>query len=261
MKKNKTYKALKIIISGAFIIGMLACSEANAKRTLTRMETAYAEKKYELVKTSYKLMQNAYSDTPEFEEAKKIYDQVIEEEEAAAAALAEAKAAEEAAKAEAQREAEEKKKILLSKLEKDYDDVSGWTWYRNSYFTHYVNKNLVSLYFGTKETTRSRLNLTASYYGSDWIFFEKVFLSYDGNTIEISFDRYKDKETENSGGDVWEWINVSLDDQAVEFLKGLIGGNEPKIRFAGKYQNTRNLTRQEINGIKDVLNAYLAMRI
>ena len=45
-----------------------------------------------------------------------------------------------------------------------------------------------------------------SYTGDDWIFFENAYLSYDGNTREVSFNKYNDKESDNSGGKVWEWI-------------------------------------------------------
>ena len=39
-----------------------------------------------------------------------------------------------------------------------------------------------------------------SYTGDDWIFFENAYLSYEGNTLEIKFDKYRNKETENKGG-------------------------------------------------------------
>ena len=56
------------------------------------------------------------------------------------------------------------------------------------------------------------LRLKMSYSGDDWIFFKNAYLSYNGNTREISFNEYQEKESDNSGGEVWEWIDVSIDD-------------------------------------------------
>lgn len=91
---------------------------------------------------------------------------------------------------------EDKRLKAVTKLEKKHDDVSGITWYENPYFTHYTNSNMASIYIG-QSATKVWLLLRMSYYGDNWIFFEKAYLSYDGNTKEILFDRYKDKKTEN----------------------------------------------------------------
>lgn len=157
------------------------------------------------------------------------------------------------------KEKEEKEKAqrlaAVNKLKKSFDDVSGITWYRNPYFTHYANSNMTSLCIGEKEDDLW-LRLTMSYYGSDWIFFEQAYLSYDGKTHSIDFNRYQNKETENSGGSVWEWIDVPVDQALLSFLNELKDGKTPKMRLSGKYTKTRNLSPNEIKGIRDVLLAY-----
>lgn len=95
-----------------------------------------------------------------------------------------------------------------------------------------------------------------SYKGDDWIFFESAYLSYDGNTRQVFFDRYDEKESDNSGGEVWEWIDVSVDDDLLSFLKEMVNGKQLKMRLSGKYTKTRNLSTKEINEIKDALLAY-----
>ena len=95
-----------------------------------------------------------------------------------------------------------------------------------------------------------------SYTGDDWIFFENAYLSYDGNTREINFNKYENKESDNSGGEVWEWIDVSVDSYLHSYLKEMINGKSIKMRLSGKYTRTRNLSVNEIQGIKDVLLAY-----
>lgn len=151
---------------------------------------------------------------------------------------------------------EERKKRMqaVNKLRKKFDDVSGTTWYYNPYFTHYNNSNLTSIYIGQREG-RVWLRLVMSYYGDDWIFFDDAYLSYDGNTKHIYFDKYNDKETENDSR-VWEWIDVSVDDDILSFLKQMVHGKSIKMRLSGKYTKTRNLATKEINGIRDVLLGY-----
>ncbi|MBR5106165.1 MAG: hypothetical protein IKU93_07020 [Alistipes sp.] len=158
---------------------------------------------------------------------------------------------------EAQIKAEKAKRLqAVSKLKKEYDDVSGTTWYYNRHFTHYNNKNLTSLYIGKKgETVWLRLKM--SYEGEDWIFFENAFLSYDGNTKTIVFDRYRDKESDNGyGGRVWEWIDVSVNDELLAFIKDMVNGKSLKMRLSGKYTETRVLSYDEKVALKEVLLAY-----
>lgn len=155
----------------------------------------------------------------------------------------------------AEKEAAEKKRMqAVNKLKKKFDDVSGDTWYSNPYFTHYTNTNLTSLYIGQSGSS-VWLRLQMSYYGDDWIFFETAYLSYDGQTKVIEFDKYKDKETDHDSS-VWEWIDIRVDDDLLAFLREMSNGKSIKMRLSGKYTKTRNLSAKEINGIKDVLLAY-----
>ena len=157
--------------------------------------------------------------------------------------------------AQEQAAAEKKRLQAVNKLKKEYDDVSGITWYYNPYFTHYQNTNLTSIYMGKKDS-KIWLRLKMSYKGDDWIFFENACLSYDGNTREISFNKYENKDSDNSGGAVWEWIDVSVDSYLLSYLREMINGKSVKMRLSGKYTKTRNLSVNEIQGIKDVLLAY-----
>ena len=110
-----------------------------------------------------------------------------------------------------------------------------------------------------KEGSSKWLRLNMSYYGDNWIFFEKAILSYDGNSKTIPFDKYKDKETDNSSGKVWEWIDVSVNESLRNFLREFAKSKNAKMRFSGKYTKTRTLTYNERKGILDVLNGYDAL--
>lgn len=142
----------------------------------------------------------------------------------------------------------------VNKLRKKYDDINHITWYENPYFRHYTNTNYTSIYIGQDESS-IWLRLMMSYEGEDWIFFESAYLSYDGNTFDIPFDKYRDKKTENDTR-VWEWIDVRVSDDLLAFLRKMVNGKSVKMRLSGKYTNTRKLTNTEIKAIKDVLLAY-----
>lgn len=148
----------------------------------------------------------------------------------------------------------EERLASVRKLKKKYDDVSGNTWYEQPYFVHYDNINAISSYIG-KNDTQVWLRLKMSYEGEDWIFFEEAYLSYDGNTKQIFFNKYKDKKTDNSST-VWEWIDVLVDDDLYTYLCNYVKGKDVKMRLSGKYTKTRKLNKNEIKGLKDVLTAY-----
>lgn len=155
---------------------------------------------------------------------------------------------------EAQQRAERERLKAVDKLKKKFDDVSGITWYYNPYFTHYNNSNLCSLYIGHKKNS-VWLRLMMSYYGESWIFFDSAYLSYEGNTYNISFNEYEDKKSD-SDTETWEWIDVSVSADLLQFLQNAVKSGNIKMRLSGKYTKTRNLSKNELNGLKDVLLAY-----
>ena len=218
-----------------------------ADKLLAKIKIEFEEENFSQVKAIYLDFQNRHPESGEFKEARLINQEVIE--------------IQEKRRKEAERKvAKEKAKKLkaLNKLRKNYDDVSGITWYKQPYFTHYTNKNLTSIYMGDNSSNRW-LRLMMSYKGDDWIFFERAYLSYDGNTKEIVFDKYDDKETENSGGSVWEWIDLTLTEDVEMFLREFAKSKSAKMRLTGKYTKTRTLTYNERKGILDVLNGYDAL--
>lgn len=162
------------------------------------------------------------------------------------------------AEKKAQEKAEKDKRMkVVKKLVSSYDDVSGVRWYQNPYFTHYNNTNYLSLYIGTKTDSKPWLRLKMSYEGDNWIFFEKAYLSYDGQTLELPFNQYSDKKSDNGyGGRVWEWIDISISNETIAFLKEMVKGKTLKMRLSGKYTETRTLSYSEVEGLKDILLAY-----
>ena len=218
---------------------------------LTCAKDALAKNDREAVESLCGKLLKYHPNAKECLEAKKLLEQI----DANAAAEVKRKAKEEENKKEQAKEEQKRRAKAVSKLKKKYDDVSGITWYKNPYFTHYTNSNHTSVYIG-KEGSSVWMNLLMSYEGENWIFFERAFLSYDGNTYEVQFNEYENKKTENSGGDVWEWVTVEVDEPLLVFLKKMVKGKTLKMRLTGKYSHTRNLTSTERKALEDVLLAY-----
>jgi hypothetical protein len=55
---------------------------------------------------------------------------------------------------------------------------------------------------------------------------------------------------------VWEWIDVSVNNELLSYLKEMANGKTLKIRLSGKYTHTRNLDSSEKKALQDVLLAY-----
>ena len=235
-----------------------ACKNG-ADKLHARMKLSYDKSNISNCKYIYKEMETNHPDSPLFSEVKSIYDKIITKE------VKEAKEVKRLADIKAKNikdaiEKENKIKLkALKKLKKKDDDVAGITWYSQPYFTHYTNRFLTSIQIGSTGTGQW-LNLMMSYKGDDWIFFEYAYLSYDGNTKNISFNKYDNKETDNGNGSVWEWITISVDKDLEDFLREFAKSKNAKMRFVGKYSKTRTLTRNERQGIIDVLNGYDALK-
>jgi len=226
-----------------------------AEKIHSKMKLSFEKKDFQTCKNLYSEMEKKHPDSKLFPEVKEIYNKIIKTEKKQAVKerlLKEKRIREAKRKADKERQV---KLAALKKLKKQFDDVSGITWYYNPYFTHYNNKNLTSLYIGN-EGNSTWLRLKMSYQGDDWIFFENAYLSYNGNTKQISFDEYNDKKTDNSGGGVWEWIDVNVPTDVESFLRKFANSSNAKMRLSGKYTRTRNLTWRERQGIIDVLNGY-----
>ena len=215
-----------------------------ADKLLAKVKIAAEAKDYETVKSLFKEIESRHPETLEYTEAKNLHNQVIKIEE------------KKRKEAERKTEAERQEKLqALNKLKKNYDDVLDITWYKQPYFLHDLATNATSIYIGDKNSHRW-LRLKMSYYGDHWIFFERAYLSYDGNTKEILFDRYKEKKTDSGHGHVCEWIDVTVTKDVKMFLRELVKSKNAKMRLTGKYTETRNLDDGERNGIRDVLNGY-----
>jgi outer membrane murein-binding lipoprotein Lpp len=217
------------------------------EKQVARIKLAINDEKYGLAIAIYENLKKTHPDASAADEVIALYNEAL--------SLQQKKQAEDVRIAELEKS---EKLKALNKLKKKVDDISGITWYQQSNFTHYNNSNLTSIYLGENGNNRW-LRIKMSYKGDDWIFFDKAFLSYEGNTIEVLFDDYEDKESDNAGGYVWEWIDLNLTSDVEAFLRKFANSTDAKMRLSGKYTKTRTLSKNERQGILDVLNGYDAL--
>ncbi len=221
-------------------------SEKNGEQRLyDQVKYRYNQKDYIAVISEFENLKAKYPGSKLFEELNGIYEESLKIVES------ERLSAEKASKLSV-----EKKAASLKQLKTKYDDIEGITWYRQKYFTHYSNTNRVSIYAGYSEGSSPWLRLTMSYAGDDWIFFKTAQLSFDGDTRTFPFNDYTEKKSDNSGGEVWEWIDISISQAEIDWLRKFANSKNAKMRLSGKYTKTRNLTPAERQGIIDVLNGY-----
>mgnify|MGYP006077516103 FL=1 len=226
-----------------------------AEKIHSKVKLAFQENNLTACKDYYFKMKKLHPNSELFNEVKKIYERIINEEKKKAEKERLLKEKQDREKKLLEKREKEKKLKALKKLRKKLDDVSGITWYKQPYFTHYTNRYLTSIYMGERNDSRW-LRLQMSYAADDWIFFERAYLSYDGNTKEILFNKYDEKETDNDSGGISEWIDVTVTEDVKSFLEKFAKSKKAKMRFTGKYTKTRTLTYNERRGILDILNGY-----
>lgn len=150
------------------------------------------------------------------------------------------------------------RKATFQCLKSSHDDFDGTTWYKNPYFTHKDFSNNVSAYIG-KSGKKIWMRLVVTYCGNDWIFFDDCMMKFGLDQFPVVFNKY-DKKTDVSGGLVYEKIDKPLEALEMSYLYDVLSRRDKgQIRLTGKYQKTRDLTNNEIKGLRDVLDAYIYM--
>lgn len=145
---------------------------------------------------------------------------------------------------------------VFKRLKSNHDSFDNVTWYKNPYFTHYNFSNNVSAYIGMSGR-KIWMRMIVTYSGSDWIFFDECNIKFGNDLFPVVFNKY-DKKTDVKGGHVYEMIDKPLEALEMSYLYGILpDNNEGQIRMSGKYQTTRNLTKNEIKGLRDILDAYI----
>lgn len=144
------------------------------------------------------------------------------------------------------------------RVRKDEFSTTGKTWYEPKSAPRYTNKNGLYCYFQTENDMPSNLRFRMQYYSEDWLFFSKVQFSIDGKAYE-----YVPMDTETDSGDggyIWEWFDESVSESDKELINALANAKSAKMKLVGRqYFDVRNISQDQIKGIKRTLDLYQAM--
>ena len=144
------------------------------------------------------------------------------------------------------------------RVRKDEFSTTGKTWYKPKSAPSYTNRNGLYCYFQTENDMPSNLRFRMQYYSDDWLFFSKVQFSIDGKAYE-----YVPMDTETDSGDgghIWEWFDESVSESDKELINALANAKSAKMKLIGRqYFDVRNISQDQIKGIKRTLELYQAM--
>ena len=149
---------------------------------------------------------------------------------------------------------------LLAALDKKGDDMTEWTWYRDPVAAKQVLGKYVRFYFGQKRggTSIGPLRLKVQYEGSDWVFAKRLTIKVDETLMDLRSD-YSEWKHENSGGTVWESLDIPISYEHPEIAKALANAKAIKIRFNGDDKQADFVVPQkQIDGLKRVYAAWEA---
>lgn len=134
-----------------------------------------------------------------------------------------------------QAERQKQAKVLLASLSKKADDMRGVVWYQDPVVGKQVFGKYARFCFGADAATghTSALRFQVQWEGSSWIFAEKLLIKADDTLYELGVS-YFDWKHENSGGKVWESLDVPISQTHPEIATALATAKTVKIRFEGK---------------------------
>ncbi|WP_223584834.1 hypothetical protein [Sphingobacterium sp. GVS05A] len=153
-------------------------------------------------------------------------------------------------------QAERSKNEAIKSLRKKTDDIRSITWYSDKSTPQYTNSNSFHLYFGTKKDAKPWLQLAINYTADDWLFIKRYIIKTDNDTYTIN-PSYSEINTDNGGGEIWEWYDVTVDQEKYKMIEDIIKSKNSKIRHEGKqYYKDRTITQKEKQALQNILTAY-----
>jgi len=127
----------------------------------------------------------------------------------------------------------------------------------------YTNVNWIYPYLGrTDDQVWMRFKI--QYKADSWLFINKVSaLVENANDEKEVIELYSGTgfERDNSGGEIWEYIDLEVNDLLYLKLLKLNSAKSVKIRYDGsQYYNDRNLTANEKRALSDIIEIYKEVR-
>lgn len=148
---------------------------------------------------------------------------------------------------------------LLKNMHIKYDDMRDINWYSDKSTPQYTNYNSFHLYITKSGDKKPFLRFRIQYTDDKWLFIENYIIKTDNNTYNISTN-YGNINKDHGSRKVWEWYDVSMNNNIYNIINHVINSKSAKIRYNGKqYYKDRIITNKEKQALKNVLDVYEAM--
>lgn len=143
--------------------------------------------------------------------------------------------------------------LELKNIKLKYDDFEELWWVKPKSFSDMP----VYSYFG-KQGSNKWMRIVASYEGYDWIFFDRISILSNSQRYDKSFNHY-DVERDNGSGKVWEWVDISTTEKEM-FILDTLRSHQGKIRFSGKYDSTKEISKAHSLELNSIFTVYKAIK-
>lgn len=155
-------------------------------------------------------------------------------------------------------EKEETIKKYKKSFDEQYDEFQEITWVKPKNRPEFINQNAMYAYFCIKDEKPCNFRFRFQYFDDDWLFVKKMIFNIDGDNITITPSMKRDC---NSSG-IWEYcdVHIHLMGEITEsFIERLVEAKTVKVRLYGKYSDTRNITKRQLETLKNTYEYYKAL--
>lgn len=137
------------------------------------------------------------------------------------------------------------------------DTFEGVDWYYDrATYSRFAGDKFM-LYIGKQGSSKPWLRLQMMYYGSDWVFWDTLTVSVDGEKFYFN-PGYIDVKRNNDSR-VWEWYDIVPDASDLKMIRKIIDSNNTTLRFQGEFYADRVLSTAQKRALKNVLLAFDAL--
>ena len=124
--------------------------------------------------------------------------------------------------------------------------------FREIAFIHHKREQDFYPYLSIKKGALN-MRLKAYYRGTSWVFFDNVIILSGGKRYNISFPN---TDREVTSVNVYEKGDIWVSPELLKNLRDVAQNNDVEIRYSGKYNRDRALSKQEINTLREVIELY-----
>lgn len=124
--------------------------------------------------------------------------------------------------------------------------------FREITFIHHKKGYNFSPYLSIKKGVLN-MRLKAHYIGTSWVFFDNVIILSGGKRYNFSFPN---TSRDVGSGSVYEEGDIWVSPEMLNELREISQNNEVEIRYSGKYNYDKALSKQEVIALREVIELY-----